>query len=186
MSMSESHAVVTLLPPTIAHPLVTARRTVLLAEDDAAVRRYLEVTLRRAGYSVICAANGLEAIKAALSNDIDAVVTDALMPHLGGHELCRYLRARPELAHLPVLLLSGLGPHGEAQHDERARRRASHQTRARRRVHRLPRPTARRGKLIRAATSTPTQSHSKRSRGGLIFQAASCCSTISPRFTRAV
>ncbi|HEV2800930.1 MAG TPA: response regulator [Pyrinomonadaceae bacterium] len=89
-------------------PPVSFNPTVLLAEDDAAVRRYLEVILRRAGYTVICASNGLEAIKIAVSAKIDAVVTDALMPHLGGHELCRYLRARPELARLPILLLSGL------------------------------------------------------------------------------
>lgn len=89
-------------------PPVHAQPTVLLAEDDAAVRRYLEVILRRAGYTVICAANGLEAIKAALSSKVDAVVTDALMPHLNGHELCRYLRARPDLARIPILLLSGL------------------------------------------------------------------------------
>ncbi|MCA1556039.1 MAG: response regulator, partial [Acidobacteria bacterium] len=61
-------------------------------------------------YKVICAANGIEAIKAALSSKIDAVVTDALMPQLNGHELCRYLRARPELSHLPILLLTGLEP----------------------------------------------------------------------------
>ncbi|MCA1566875.1 MAG: response regulator [Acidobacteria bacterium] len=91
-------------------PPIPAKPTVLLAEDDAAVRRYLEVILRRAGYTVICAANGLEAIKAAMSSKVDVVVTDALMPHLSGHELCRYLRARPHLARIPVLLLSGLEP----------------------------------------------------------------------------
>jgi len=95
-------------------PIPANRPTVLLVEDDAALRRYLEVILRRAGYTVICAANGLEAIKAALSSKVDAVVTDALMPHLNGHELCRYLRARPELAHVPVLLLSGLEPNAAA------------------------------------------------------------------------
>jgi CheY-like chemotaxis protein len=95
-------------------PPIPAKPTVLLAEDDAAVRRYLEVILRRAGYTVICAANGLEAIKVALSSKVDAVVTDALMPQLNGHELCRYLRARPELAHVPVLLLSGLEPNADA------------------------------------------------------------------------
>jgi CheY-like chemotaxis protein len=79
-------------------------------EDDAAVRRYLEVILRRANYEVLTAGNGLEAIKTALTAKIDAVVTDALMPHLSGHELCRYLRARPELSGLPILLLSGLEP----------------------------------------------------------------------------
>jgi CheY-like chemotaxis protein len=70
--------------------------------------------LRRAGYEVLSAANGIEAIKVAHSAKIDAVVTDALMPHLNGHELCRYLRARPELAHLPLLLLTGLEPNSSA------------------------------------------------------------------------
>lgn len=100
--------------PETALPPVQSKPTILLAEDDAAVRRYLEVILRRAGYNVICAANGLEAIKAAMSSKVDAVVTDALMPHLGGHELCRYLRARPELARIPILLLSGLEAKADA------------------------------------------------------------------------
>jgi CheY-like chemotaxis protein len=108
MSMPETVLDQTLAPNT--PPPIQANPTVLLAEDDAAVRRYLEVILRRAGYTVICAANGLEAIGAALSSKVDAVVTDALMPHLNGHELCRYLRSRPELARIPVLLLSGLEP----------------------------------------------------------------------------
>jgi len=93
-----------------ALPATSVTATVLLVEDDAAVRRYLEIILRRAGYEVICAANGIEAIKAALSANIDAVVTDAVMPQLNGHELCRYLRARPELSHLPIMLLTGLEP----------------------------------------------------------------------------
>ena len=46
-------------------------------------------------------------MKALLSNTVDAVVTDALMPHLSGHELCRFLREHPKLKDLPVLLLSG-------------------------------------------------------------------------------
>ena len=84
-----------------------ARPTVLLAEDDRALRRYLEVVLRRAGYEVLPAADGLEAMKALLSNEVDAVVTDALMPHLSGQELCRFLRDHPRLKDLPVVLLSG-------------------------------------------------------------------------------
>lgn len=113
MSMSETLLDSPIQPATL--PPVSARKqTVLLVEDDAAVRRYLEVILRRANYEVLAAGNGLEAIKAALSAKIDAVVTDALMPYLSGHELCRYLRARPELSHLPILLLSGLEPNAAA------------------------------------------------------------------------
>lgn len=84
-----------------------ARPTVLLAEDDRSLRRYLEVVLRRAGYEVLTAADGLEAMKALLSNTVDAVVTDAVMPHLTGHQLCRFLRDHPKLKSLPVILLSG-------------------------------------------------------------------------------
>ncbi|HEV7906287.1 MAG TPA: response regulator [Pyrinomonadaceae bacterium] len=114
MSTSEPGLDSTISPAATRAPALTRKHTVLLVEDDAAVRRYLEVILRRAGYEVIPAANGLEAIKAALSAKIDAVVTDALMPHLSGHELCRYLRARPELSRLPILLLSGLEPNAAA------------------------------------------------------------------------
>ena len=81
---------------------------VLLAEDDRALRRFLEVVLQRAGYEVLPASDGLEAMKVALSTAIDIVVTDAMMPNLNGHELCRFLRNSQTLAHVPVILLSAL------------------------------------------------------------------------------
>jgi DNA-binding response OmpR family regulator len=84
-----------------------ARGTILIVEDDRAIRRYLEVILQRAGYCVVVAADGLEAMKAALTSSIDAVVTDAIMPHLNGYEFCRFLRHHPKLSRLPVVLLSG-------------------------------------------------------------------------------
>src|SRR6266566_4203027 len=92
-----------------APPAERVRRTrVLLAEDDRALRRFLEVVLERAGYKVIPAADGLEAMKVALSMPIDIVVTDAMMPNLSGHEFCRFLRNSQTLSHLPVILLSAL------------------------------------------------------------------------------
>jgi two-component system cell cycle response regulator len=90
-------------------PLSTAaKQTVLLAEDDRALRRFLEIVLVRAGYQVYSAADGLEAMQLVLAHPIDIVVTDAMMPNLSGHELCRFLRNSPTLAHLPVILLSAL------------------------------------------------------------------------------
>ena len=71
-------------------------------------------TLRRAGYEVLAAADGLEAMKVLLSNEVDAVVTDAVMPHLSGQGLCRFLREHPRLKSLPVVLLSG---ETSAQHE---------------------------------------------------------------------
>ena len=81
---------------------------VLLAEDDRALRRFLQIILERSGYTVVPAADGLEAMKIALSSPIDVVVTDAMMPNLSGHELCRFIRNSQTLAHLPVILLSAL------------------------------------------------------------------------------
>lgn len=83
------------------------RGTILIVEDDRSLRRYLEVILQRAGYCVIVAGDGLEAMKAALTSTVNAVVTDAIMPHVNGYELCRFLRHHPKLARLPVILLSG-------------------------------------------------------------------------------
>jgi CheY-like chemotaxis protein len=93
---------------TVMSPESDRQTCVLLAEDDRALRRFLEVVLERAGYEVIPASDGLEAMKAVLSASIDVVVTDAMMPNLSGHEFCRFLRNSPALAHLPVIMLSAL------------------------------------------------------------------------------
>ena len=82
-------------------------RCVLLVEDDRSARRYLEVALQRSGYQVITAADGLEAMKLALASPIDVVITDAIMPNLGGQELARFLRQNPKLANIPIVLLTG-------------------------------------------------------------------------------
>lgn len=81
---------------------------VLLAEDDRALRRFLEVVLERAGYKVTAAEDGLEAMKLLLAEPVDVVVTDEMMPNLSGHEFCRFIRNSPSLAQMPVILLSAL------------------------------------------------------------------------------
>jgi DNA-binding response OmpR family regulator len=81
---------------------------ILLAEDDGAMRRFLEITLQRAGYTVVSAEDGLTAMRIALSENFDAVVTDAVMPNLTGHDLCRILRQNPAFENAPLIILSGL------------------------------------------------------------------------------
>ena len=91
---------------------------VLLVEDDPALRRYLEVVLQRAGYTVLSAGDGLEAMKVLLSAEVDVIVTDALMPNLDGYELCRFVRNSDHLSHLPVILLSALDPKNSTDESE--------------------------------------------------------------------
>jgi CheY-like chemotaxis protein len=88
---------------TLAH-----QPCVLLAEDDRSLRRYLEVVLRGAGYDVVVAADGLEAMRVTLTAEVDIIVSDAIMPNLNGYELCRFVRTTPRLSHLPIVLLSAL------------------------------------------------------------------------------
>ncbi|HET6837586.1 MAG TPA: PAS domain S-box protein [Gemmatimonadales bacterium] len=80
--------------------------TVLVAEDDALVRGMIRRSLTEAGFTVIEAANGREALaKAAGETRLDALLTDLAMPEIGGRELARRLREiRPAL---PVLFISG-------------------------------------------------------------------------------
>lgn len=117
----KSHDAHTLLNQTPANsvPPGAGGAPVLLVEDDATLRRYFEVLLRRAGFAVITAADGLEAIKIAFTTPVVAVVTDAVMPRLGGRELCRILRGNERLSRLPIVLLSGIA-NGDEAPDARA------------------------------------------------------------------
>ena len=94
--------------PVSAAQTLAKKPCVLLAEDDRSLRRYLEVVLRQAGYDVVVAADGLEAMRVTLTAKVDIVVTDAIMPNLNGYELCRFLRSTPHLSHLQIVLLSAL------------------------------------------------------------------------------
>jgi two-component system, cell cycle sensor histidine kinase and response regulator CckA len=80
--------------------------TILLVEDDQAVRRIASEVLRKRGYEVVQAANGEEALALAETTpDIDLLVTDVIMPKLGGRALAEKLaRSFPDLK---VLFISG-------------------------------------------------------------------------------
>lgn len=79
------------------------KKTVLLAEDDASIRRFIEITLQNAGFEVLTAEDGLAAMQIALETKIDALVADAIMPQMSGYDLCRALRSRQ----IPCIILSG-------------------------------------------------------------------------------
>src|SRR5262245_39628130 len=79
------------------------QRCVLLVEDDKSVRRYLEVTLQRAGYKVITAEDGLAGLRCVLTSKVDVLITDAVMPQMTGQQLARFLRSNPKLAGLPII-----------------------------------------------------------------------------------
>ncbi len=87
--------------------------TILLAEDDEAVRGFAVQTLRSLGYAVLEAANGEEALRleAQHQGSLHLLVSDIVMPKLSGWELVRLVRRRR--GNLPVLLMSGYPSPGE-------------------------------------------------------------------------
>lgn len=97
--------------------MVETKIKVLLAEDDSSMRRFVEIILKQANYKVLSAEDGLKAMQIALENDIDAVVADAVMPHLSGYDLCRMLRASDDKKHVPLIILSGLTPENSIESD---------------------------------------------------------------------
>jgi CheY-like chemotaxis protein len=83
-----------------------AAKTVLLVEDDPALLDMLDQTLKRAGFIVVTAVHGADALAQLAALSVDIVVTDILMPEMDGFELIRALRAKwPEL---PVVAMSGI------------------------------------------------------------------------------
>ena len=87
--------------------------SVLLVEDEEQVRDFIRLTLEDMGMRVFCAGDGTEALEAfeAHAGAFDLLVTDLVMPHLGGAETARALRL--ENPDLPVVLISGYPPEKE-------------------------------------------------------------------------
>lgn len=81
-------------------------KLVLVADDESDVRELLVFRLEHAGYEVITAADGEEAVALALERRPDLCVVDVMMPKLDGFEVTKKVRAAPELAHTRVLLLT--------------------------------------------------------------------------------
>src|SRR5215203_1233189 len=90
------------------------RGRVLIVDDDLKIRDLLMDLLELEGYEVSTAPDGAEAIDLALSFDPNIIVSDVVMPVVGGLELCRRLKEDPRTAYVPVLLISGLIPSDDA------------------------------------------------------------------------
>jgi CheY-like chemotaxis protein len=85
------------------------KKKILLAEDDTSMRRFIEITLQKAGFEVLTAEDGLTAMQFSLENEFDAIVADAIMPNMNGYELCRMVRANSAVdKKIPCIMLSGL------------------------------------------------------------------------------
>ena len=80
--------------------------TVLVADDDRDIRDLVVFKLEQQGHRVLAVADGPSALARATDEAVDLAVLDVMMPGVSGLDVCRALRARPESAALPVILLT--------------------------------------------------------------------------------
>jgi DNA-binding response OmpR family regulator len=88
---------------------------ILIAEDEPDIRELVLFMLRFAGYEVIAATNGEEAVQTASREIPDLILLDVRMPRMTGYDACRLMKANPALRDVPVVFLSAKGQESEIQ-----------------------------------------------------------------------
>ncbi len=82
---------------------------VLIADDDAEMRRLVRKALEKLGLRIVEARDGEEAIARLVEHGPAGAVLDVMMPGLSGWEVCKYIRSKPELENVAVLMLTAIG-----------------------------------------------------------------------------
>ena len=80
--------------------------TILVADDSTTMRMIVKTVLSQAGWQVLAAKDGQEALALAQTSQVDLVVSDWNMPVMGGLGLIQGLREQPQYQHTPVLVLT--------------------------------------------------------------------------------
>jgi len=79
---------------------------ILAVDDSASMRQMVNFTLKGAGYEVVQAIDGVEALEYARGHSVDLVLTDVNMPRMDGITLVKELRALPTYRYTPMLVLT--------------------------------------------------------------------------------
>ena len=94
--------------------------TVLVADDDADILRFVELNLRLEGFQVVTARNGPDALAKAVAVRPDLVLLDVLMPGIDGYAVCARIRAEASLAAVPVIIVTANYGPGDVEAARRA------------------------------------------------------------------
>ncbi len=81
-------------------------KKILAVDDERHIVRLIQVNLERAGYEVVTAFDGREALKRIADDHPDLVVLDVMMPYMDGMETLKEIRANPATRNLPVIMLT--------------------------------------------------------------------------------
>ena len=81
-------------------------KSILTADDSSSVRQMVSFTLKQAGYDVVEACDGQDALDKAKANKVNMVITDLNMPNMNGIELIKSLRAEAAYKFIPIIMLT--------------------------------------------------------------------------------
>ena len=84
------------------------QRKIITIDDEAPIRHLIRHCLRRENYAIVEAANGKEGLQVIRQEMPDLIVMDVVMPEMNGLETLQAIRADARIAHIPVLLLTGV------------------------------------------------------------------------------
>jgi CheY-like chemotaxis protein len=82
---------------------------ILVVDDDPWILRMVSTLLEKRGYGILTADDGEEGLRKAEQTKPDLIIADVMMPRMDGWQMVRALRARPDLAFIPVIFLTALG-----------------------------------------------------------------------------
>jgi CheY-like chemotaxis protein len=93
-------------------------KTILVADDESHILHVVSLKLRNAGFNVLTARDGAEALEIAQQQKPDLLITDYHMPQLSGLELCQRLKQGADTNHIPAIMLTARGYHLEPHDTE--------------------------------------------------------------------
>jgi len=82
------------------------QKVILLADDSEMVRNFHSYIFKNAGYEIICAIDGADALEKLLMNPVDLVATDINMPNMDGYELVKRIRKMDDYEDIPIIIIS--------------------------------------------------------------------------------
>src|SRR6202050_2588929 len=88
-------------------------KKILVCDDESHILNVVSLKLRNAGFRVLTAEDGQEALEVAQQELPDLIITDYHMPRLSGLELCRRLKMAPATSRIPAIMLTARGYHLE-------------------------------------------------------------------------
>ena len=97
-----------------------SEKTILVADDETHILNVVSLKLRNAGFNVITARDGQEALEMAQQNHPDLLITDYHMPQLSGLELCQRLKQDNGTSNIPAIMLTARGYHLEPHDTEQS------------------------------------------------------------------